>query len=167
MKNLVQIICGCAAAETIEECARVPLMLGATIIVVHGIWPRIDHPTDELTQYSSPENWVLPTHQVDDVKQIALKNGWHFIQMDKFAYNGEQYNVALDYIKSNHLPCDYLWFVDADECIDPANIDLLLSEINLFEKNGIKSVRFHKRIEIIGDWHHFTYDITGGITRSQ
>ena len=93
MKNLVQIICGCAAAETIEECARVPLMLGATIIVVHGIWPRIDHPTDELTQYSSPENWVLPTHQVDDVKQIALKNGWHFIQMDKFAYNGEQYNT--------------------------------------------------------------------------
>lgn len=110
----------------------------------------------------TPENWVSPTHQVDDVKQIAIRNGWHFIQMDKFAYNGEQYNVVLDYIKSNHLPCDYLWFVDSDECIEPANIELLLSEISLFEKNGIKSVRFHKRVEIVGDWRYFIYDVSAG-----
>ena len=162
MKNLIQIISGCGSAETIEECARVPVSLGATVIVVYGIWPRIDHPTGELTKYSDPSKWVNPTYQVDDVQAIAQRNGWHFIQMDKFAYNGEQYNTALDYIESRQMACDAIWYVDADECIDPAQTDTLLNEIAFFRNNGVRSVRFHKRVEIVEDWKGFTYDITGG-----
>ncbi len=163
MKNLVQIICGCGAAETIEECARVPQALGATIIVVHGIWPRLNHPnSDAANDYSDPSRWVSPTHQIDDVAAIAKRNGWHFIQMDKFAFNGEQYNVALAYIRQHNIACDTIWFVDSDECIDPADTPALLAEVELFRQHGIGSVRFHKRTEIVRDWRGFSYDITGG-----
>ena len=106
MKNLVQIICGCAAAETIEECARVPQLLGAEIIVVHGIWPRLDHPSEPATKYGDSAAWVSPLHQMDNVQDIAREHGWHFIQMPDFAYNGVQYNTALQYIQQKGIPCE-------------------------------------------------------------
>lgn len=162
MKNLVQIICGCAAAETIEECARIPESLGATVIVIHAIWPRIDHPTGEKLIYSDSENWLGPLDQLDNVENIAKNKGWHFIQMHDYAYNGKQYNLALDYIKSRKIPCDAIWFVDSDECIDPRDTDTLLKEIELFRSHGIESVRFHKRKEILPGYREFTYDVTGG-----
>jgi len=162
MKNLVQIICGCSAAETIEECARVPVSLGAEVIVVHGIWPRIDHPTDEPSKYGDSSAWISPQHHIDNVQAIAAVKGWHFIQMQDYAYNGTQYNIALEYIALNAIPCDYIWFVDSDECIDPAQTNTLLAEVELFRSKGVHSVRFHKRLEIVPDWKAFSYDITGG-----
>ena len=132
MKNLVQIICGCAAAETIEECARVPRSLGAEIIVVHGVWPRLDHPTDEPTKYGNPALWIGPTQHLDNVAELAKSNGWHFIQMEDYAYNGTQYNVAMQYIADQKIPCEYVWFVDADECIDPLDLPKFLNEVEYF-----------------------------------
>jgi hypothetical protein len=161
MKNLVQIICGCAAAETIEECARVPQMLGATVIVVHGLWPKYDYPTSD-PNFADMSSLVTPTTRIDNVAQIAEENGWHFLQMQKFAYNGEQYNAALGYIRDHGIPCEHIWFVDADNLIDPEHLSILLQDVELLKQNGISSLRFQNLLEIVPGWRTFTYNVLAG-----
>lgn len=161
MNNLVQIICGCAGAETIEECARVPSMLGATIIVVHGLWPQINYPGEDAV-FGDTRRWLSPTSQPDNVQEIAESHGWHFIQLDHYAFNGEQYNVALDYIRANEIPCDHIWFVDSDECIDPARIPLLLAEVAQAKELGASQLRFQHRTEIVPGWKGFSYNVAQG-----
>jgi len=161
MKNLVQIINGCAAAETIEECARVPQMLGATVVVVHGLWPKYDYPNSD-PNFAEMAARRKPTDHIDNVVEIVRKNNWHFIQMEEFAYNGRQYNLALKYLREKEIPFDHVWFVDADECIDPYNVPTLLSEIEALKGMNIDSIRFRVRAEIVPGWRMFGYDILQG-----
>ena len=162
MKNLVQIICGCGSAETIEECARVPTILDATIIVVYGIWPRLDHPTEIDPLKGDSSKWLTPVSQVDNVMEICNRNNWIFLQMDNFSYNGAQYNRALNFILENNIPCDHIWFVDGDECIDQENIDHVLLDVEEMKRQGFDSLRFKNRIEILPGWKCFRYNVTGG-----
>lgn len=161
MENLVQIICGCAGADTIEECARVPQELGATIIVVHGIWPYIKYFTDKDPS-AQAKNITRPDFQIDNVKEIAEKNNWHFIQMSTFEYNGIQYNKALDYITKNNIPCDHIWFVDSDECIDPVFAPFLLEDIEKVKQANGNQLRFRNRIEILPEWKYIQTSIEIG-----
>lgn len=152
MNNLVQIICGCAGEDTIEECARVPTILGAEIVVVHGIWPCIRYFQGKEDKYRHAENWIPPTHHVDNVKEIAKKHNWHFIQMEDYAYNGIQYNKALDYIEEKGMPCENIWFVDSDECIDPIHTNFLQYDVALAKEKGTTHIRFWDRVEIMPEW---------------
>lgn len=159
MENLVQIICGAGGQETIEECARVPESLGATIIVVYGLWPQYDYPNGDIN-FAQTSNLVEPTFNIDDVESIARKRGWHYLRMNKFAFNGEQYNLALDYIQQKRIKCDHIWFTDSDECIDPEHLKPLLDFILLCKSQGLQQVRFDINVEILPEWK---YIVTGPI----
>lgn len=151
MKNLIQIICGAGGAETIEECARLPESLGATIIVVYALWPQYDYPNGD-PNFAKTSDLVDPDFKLDDVESIARSKGWHYLKMDKFAFNGEQYNYALDYIEANEMSCEHIWFVDSDECIDPIYASIIDAQVEEAKNLGVQQLRFTKRIEVLPDW---------------
>ncbi|MFA6014051.1 MAG: hypothetical protein WC742_03215 [Gallionellaceae bacterium] len=151
MHKLIQIICGAGGAETIEECARVPESLGATIIVIYALWPQYDYPNGD-PNFAKTSDLVDHNFKLDDVESIAKKKGWHYVRMDKFAFNGEQYNFALDYIKNNGLECEHIWFVDSDECIDPVYSQAICDQVVEAKRMGLEQIRFAKRIEVLPGW---------------
>lgn len=162
MDNLVQIICGAGGAETIEECARVTERLGGTIIVVYALWPQYEYPNGD-PNFARTADLVAPDHRLDDVESIARAKGWHFLPMNKFAFNGEQYNFALDYIEGNGIPCDHLWFVDSDECIDIGNAKLMVDTVARARAAGVEQLRFSRKIEILPGWKQCELDnVIGG-----
>lgn len=151
MKNLVQIICGAGGLETIEECARVPESLGATVIVVYALWPQYDYPNGN-PDFAKTSDLVNPNFDIDDIESIAKQRGWHYIRMDKFAFNGEQYNTALKYIKEKNIPCEHIWFVDSDECLDPDDVGALSAHIDQCKSASLEQIRFNVKIEILPEW---------------
>jgi hypothetical protein len=154
LRNLVQIICGAGSEETVLECARVPQILGARIILVYGIWP----PELSLIE-AKKRNVVLPapSDKLCAAVEIAKKHKWDVIELDTYAYNGVQYNLALEYIERMKIPCEHIWFTDADECIDPDNLRSLLADIAIAKKAGVEQVRFRYKTEILPNWKSFSY----------
>jgi hypothetical protein len=151
LKNIIQIINGCGGAETIEECAYLPMQLGATIIVVDAIWPQYQYPNGD-PNYAKSADLMKPDYRYEDLQSISDRNGWHYLKMDKFAFNGEQYNYALDYIKNEGMPCEYIYFIDSDECLDPVYLNIWLSHIDQCKKQNLNQLRFNKTLEILPGW---------------
>lgn len=161
LNNLVQIINGCGGAETIEECAYLPMQLGATIIVVDAFWPQYLYPNGD-PNYAKTSDLITPQFKIEDLASICARNNWHYLKMDKFAFNGEQYNYALDYIKKEAIPCEHIYFVDSDECLDPMYADLWIGHINECKKNNLAQLRFKNTIEILPGWKSLVVDDRAG-----
>ena len=161
LKNLVQIINGCGGAETIEECAYLPMQLGAVVIVVDAIWPKYLYPNGD-ENYAKTMDLVPPDFQLEDLKSICDKHGWHYLKMDDYAYNGTQYNYALDYIEKYSIPCDHIFFIDSDETLDPMYKDVWLSHIQECKNNNLSQLRFSRTVEILPEWKIVTVDTRVG-----
>jgi len=127
------------------------MQMGATIIVVDAIWPQYVYPNGD-PKYAQTADLVPADFHVEDLKSICDRNGWHYLKMDQFAFNGAQYNYALDYIEEKSIPCDHIFFIDSDEALDPLYKDVWLSHIEECKKHNLSQLRFTRTVEILPGW---------------
>lgn len=133
------------------------MQMGATIIVVDAIWPQYRYPNGD-PNYAKSADLVKPDYRFEDLKSICDRNGWHYLKMDEFAFNGAQYNYALDYIERQAIPCEYIYFIDSDECLDPVYMDVWISHIEQCKGHNLSQLRFNKTLEIVPGWKGLEVD---------
>jgi len=158
INNLVQIVNGCGSTETLVECVSWGRQFNSTIIVVDAIWPRLTYPKPDDFGPGLHTKDIDPAFRFENLKEICDENNFHYIKLDKFAFNGEQYNVALDYISSNNINCDHILFYDSDETLDPYFNPYIFQEIEKAKKNGKNQLRFMSTIEILPGWKMLRVD---------
>lgn len=157
MENLVQIVNGCGSLETLVECVSWGRQFNSVVVVVDAIWPRLDYPDKDA---APGEHYfrVNPSYRFEDLYSLCKDNGYHYLKMDKFAYNGEQYNFALDYLEKNSIDTKHILFFDGDETLDPNFNENIAHEIFKAKQEGKEQLRFSSTIEILPGWKMLRVD---------
>jgi hypothetical protein len=146
VKNLVQICNVLGGRDTIEEHTKVTRLLGGTVIAVSGVWPALS-----WNGKDKAKNIMPPTVQLDDVKKYCDENEFHFIQCEKYMWSGAQYNMALDYIKSNKIPMDFLMWFENDVALSPFDLEKIVEGIESAKLESKNGVVWKKQYELFPD----------------
>lgn len=154
IKHLVQIITACGCHETVEEAAYWTLINGGYVVVVDALWPTLNYPTDP--EQISTSTFLKPDQRFEDIGSIiqrhSLNDRFFYLKPTEYMYNGAQYNLALDFIRNNNLPCEHILFHDGDETLDPHFSELIYDHIKTAKTTGASQLRFTTTLEILPGW---------------
>jgi len=139
-------ICTIAGGEpVIEEHTRFTRSLGGSVVGVHGIWPKLRFWGGEGSDASK---YIIPTHQLDSVKEKCEEFGIHFIQCQDFTFSGMQYNMAVDFLREDSESVDAVLWLEGDECLNMDYFDWYIDTVKQLKEDGYDGLIFPDLIEL-------------------
>lgn len=98
--------------------------------------------------------WVIDSFSTDRTKEIALRNGVHFVEHE-FINQAVQFNWAIDNLPIQN---EWIWRVDADEIIEQKLVEIAKRELEKLPElvTGIyvnKKIVFMNRPLLHGGWY--------------